>query len=739
MRNRKNMTNPIYLRRICSVFDAKLAEAAEAVVGPDMMFRDKFSDNLKDSHFAKIVTIAIGRALPKPPRFVWSTGRKRDRDAAMGAARGKTNFTMCVEWPGPLPSRAFKARVCAPRGNGFSVHLSAGPYDLLTKKGRVCKQAWAGTVSVLTSVRNYCDALAHASVRSDALTLARHRAFIAPRLIGGCILLAVLPIYLALRGAPGLLEIEGFAWIAASIVPAYVLSRTGRYEIANVMSAAALCAAVTAIAWQTGGIRSFAVAWLIIPLLEGALSGSRRTLAAAAVLVVISAVSLFLRADAGSLGESVNAELALAGFAFAALYGCGLAWASESLLSKGVGLLHAEEARYRILVRHMTEAITRHGRNGDVNFASPVSKDVFGIGAEDLLGKGLFDRVHVADRPAYLGALADAAAGETRSLEFRVRAGRNGSNFAWVEMRCRPLDDIRSTTGGREVVAVIRDIGGRKRQEEALNEANAALERANAGKNRFLATMSHELRTPLNAIIGFSEMLSGDVMMPSTERRREYARLINNSGRHLLAVVNGILDMSKMESGNFEITPEPFAPGPIVLGSCDILKLKAQERGVSLDLAIADDLPDLTADPRALSQIMINLVSNAIKFTDRGGKVKVGVRRDGAFIAFSVEDTGIGVNEDDLPRLGEAFFQARASYDRRHDGTGLGLSIVKGLVDLHGGRADIRSRVGEGTCVTVRLPIGDDDSCAAAAPILLEPKLNDRPALMAGEQVRKSA
>jgi cell cycle sensor histidine kinase DivJ len=594
-------------------------------------------------------------------------------------------------------------------------------------------------VSVLTSARNYFDALAHASARPDALTLARHRAFIAPRLAGSCILLAVLPIYLALRGVPGLLEIEGFAWIVASIVLAYFLSRTGRYEIANVMSAAALCAAVTAIAWQTGGIRSFAVVWLVIPPLEAALSGSRRVLAAAAALAAVAAVSLCLGADSGSTGQSVGAWPALAAFASAALYCTGLAWTSESLLGKGVGLLQAEEARYRMLARHMTDVITRHGRNGDVTFASPVSEDVFGIGAPELLGKGLFDRIHVADRPAYLGALADAAAGDTRSLEFRVRTGRNGATFAWVEMRCRPLDDARSTAGGCEVVAVLRDIGGRKRQEEALSETGAALERANAGKNRFLATMSHELRTPLNAIIGFSEMLSSDVLAPSMERRREYARLINNSGRHLLAVVNGILDMSKMESGNFEITPEPFAPGPIVLGSCDILKLKAQERGVALDLAIPDDLPDLTADPRALSQIMINLVSNAIKFTDRGGRVKVGVRRDGAYIAFSVEDTGIGVNEDDLPRLGEAFFQARASYDRRHDGTGLGLSIVKGLVDLHGGKADIRSRIGEGTCVTVRLPIGGDGPCAAAAPILLEPKLNDRPALMAGEQVRKSA
>jgi two-component system, cell cycle sensor histidine kinase DivJ len=264
---------------------------------------------------------------------------------------------------------------------------------------------------------------------------------------------------------------------------------------------------------------------------------------------------------------------------------------------------------------------------------------------------------------------------------------------------------------------VLRDISERKTQERALEIAQAESQRANAAKSRFLATMSHELRTPLNAIIGFSEMLTNASIPLDEPRRLEYATLINDSGRHLLSVVNGILDMSKMESGNFEIAPEPFAAAAAISNCCDLLALKAQEAGVEVKTRVAAGLPDLVADRRAFNQILINLVSNAIKFTPRGGSVAVGARCEGAMLALTVEDTGVGIGEDDLPRLGEAFFQARASYDRRHDGTGLGLSIVKGLVNLHDGDMAIKSRLGEGTRVTVRLPL--ERESRAADPVRL--------------------
>jgi cell cycle sensor histidine kinase DivJ len=193
--------------------------------------------------------------------------------------------------------------------------------------------------------------------------------------------------------------------------------------------------------------------------------------------------------------------------------------------------------------------------------------------------------------------------------------------------------------------------------------------------------------------------------MIDAKRRVEYAGLINESGTHLLSVVNGILDMSKIETDNFEITPEPFDAAKVVANCCDILALRARDAGVILERLVADNLPEIVADKRALSQILLNLISNAIRFTDRGGKILVGARAEAAAITFVVEDNGVGISDTDLARVGEPYFQAGTAYDRRHGGTGLGLSIVKGLVRLHGGEFSIRSRVGEGTRITVSLPL----------------------------------
>jgi cell cycle sensor histidine kinase DivJ len=240
--------------------------------------------------------------------------------------------------------------------------------------------------------------------------------------------------------------------------------------------------------------------------------------------------------------------------------------------------------------------------------------------------------------------------------------------------------------------------------------------------------MSHELRTPLNAIIGFSEMLTKeDSLLIGPERRHEYAHLINESGHHLLSVVNGILDMSKIETGNFEIRPEKFAPRHVIGDACDLLRHRAREAGIDLVTRLPERLPEITADKRALNQVMLNLLSNAIKFTDRGGKVTVSARAQesiiGPTVAVTVEDTGVGIGPDDLPRVGDPFYQARSSYNRRHDGTGLGLSIVKGLLALHGGDLDIVSRLGEGTRVTFRLPLDCESARSADAPSAIEPSM----------------
>jgi two-component system, cell cycle sensor histidine kinase DivJ len=561
--------------------------------------------------------------------------------------------------------------------------------------------------------------LVHPSAQHDALTAARHRAFIAPRLLGSVVALASFPAYLIARGAPGAIELLIFAWLVAPILTAYFLSRTGRYESAHVLSSLALTGLVTVVAVLTGGIASFAAIWLVVVPLEAALSASRRVvaiacslaLAAAGLLALCWSLDLLPRPEAGGY-----AGLAAVGIVSAALYAAGLALGAEALARTSFWLLYAEEDRYRLLARNMTDVIIRCGRDGAVRFVSPAAAPLLGCSTTALHGHGLFDRVHVADRPAYLSALGDAAAlGETRSVEFRVRReaaggdGRPAPQFVWIEMRCQPLEQAASPADGqdrREVVAVLRDVTDRKRQAQALEDARAEAERASAAKSRFLATMSHELRTPLNAIIGFSDMLRKEPgLMIDAARRLEYVGLINDSGRHLLAVINGILDMSKIEIGRFEITPEPFAPSQVVAGCCDLMMLQAREAGVGLRKIAPEDLPELIADKRAVNQILLNLLSNAIRFTDRGGTVTISVRGEATAVTFAVEDNGVGIGEEDLARVGEPYFQARAAYDRRHGGTGLGLSIVKGLVRLHGGEFGIRSRLGEGTRVTVRLPL----------------------------------
>jgi two-component system, cell cycle sensor histidine kinase DivJ len=602
-------------------------------------------------------------------------------------------------------------------------------------------------VGLFAPIRNYVDTLVHPSARQDPLTASRHRAFIAPRLFGSLAALAAFPVYATTHGAPSALELLVMSWLVAPILIAYFLSRTGQYESAHVLSSLALTGLVTVVAAKTGGMGSFAAIWLVIVPLEAALSGSRRVVAlgstfalgAAGLLLITQGLDLL---PVGVPAEQAQAALAALGIVSASLYAAGLALGAESLARTSFWLLYAEEDRYRLLARNMTDVIARHSRNGAVRFVSPAAEQLFGVSTQELLGQGLFDRVHVGDRPAYLTALADSAAlGENRSVEFRVRrdppepANNTAPQFVWIEMRCRAVDRAigdHHAAQECEVVAVMRDITHRKEQEQTLEDARAEAERANLAKSRFLATMSHELRTPLNAIIGFSEMLTKEgSLMIGPDRRYEYAHLIYESGHHLLSVVNGILDRSKIEAGNFEIMPELFAPGQVIDDCCNLLTFKARQTGIDLVVRLPGNLPEVVADKRSLSQIMLNLLSNALKFTDRGGSVTVSAKAEGAAIVIAVEDTGVGIDAEDLPRIGDPFFQARSSYDRRHDGTGLGISIVKGLLDLHGGEMQIASRPGQGTCVTIHLPIDCERTrkrAIAAKVARLSPRAAQEPA-----------
>ena len=572
-------------------------------------------------------------------------------------------------------------------------------------------------IVLLEPIRAYIDALVHPSARSDVLAVSRHRAFIAIRLLVGLIVFATVPVHLAARGAPTLIEALVFAALLSPLLVVAYLSRTGNFERAHVLSAGVMTAIVSLVAAATGGIVSFVMPWLAVIPFEATLSTSRRVVLTTIGFAVSAALLLWGFGVAGLLpqpGYPIGSITHLAGVLSAALYAGAIAVGASALARGSERVKLITDSRYHLLAQNITDVITRHSRNGAVTFVSPAAERLVGVPAAALMVHGLFERVHVADRPAFLTALTDAARGRAASVAYRLRRGplaadgeaEAAPHFIWVETRCRMLDRGKGMDAGAgEVVAVTRDITRNKEDALELERAHAEAERANEAKSRFLATVSHELRTPLNAIIGFSEMLTNERAFDlDLARRQDYARVIRESGQHLLAVVNSILDVSRIEAGHFEIDPEPLAIGPLAESCYEMMLLRAEQTGVSLDLDIVPDLPEVVADKIAVRQVLINLISNAVKFTPSGGSVKISVRAAGPDLLLSVTDTGIGISEADLAQVGNPFFQAASAYDRPYEGTGLGLSVVKGLIDLHGGSFEIKSRIGEGTRVLVRLP-----------------------------------
>jgi two-component system, cell cycle sensor histidine kinase DivJ len=256
------------------------------------------------------------------------------------------------------------------------------------------------------------------------------------------------------------------------------------------------------------------------------------------------------------------------------------------------------------------------------------------------------------------------------------------------------------------VVTQSRDISHEQHLREEAARKAAEAESANDAKSRFLAAVSHELRTPLNAILGFSDILIGEYFGKlENDRQREYVGLIRQSGAHLLSVVNTMLDMSKIEAGRYELLVEPFSIGQSIQACEAMLGLQAREKNLTLTSRVQRGLGEIVADQRAVQQVLINLVGNAIKFTDAGGVVSIDAAASGNMLKLTVSDTGIGIPADKLANLGQPFVQVQNEYTRRYEGTGLGLSLVKGLVALHGGSFAISSVQGEGTAITILIPL----------------------------------
>jgi two-component system cell cycle sensor histidine kinase PleC len=278
------------------------------------------------------------------------------------------------------------------------------------------------------------------------------------------------------------------------------------------------------------------------------------------------------------------------------------------------------------------------------------------------------------------------------------------------------LHEQKLVEGEKRQIATIDDL--RKSQEalqlqtdeladlaEKYAKEKTRAEDANQAKSKFLANMSHELRTPLNAIIGFSEIMEAAMFGPlGAEKYREYCRDIHESGQYLLEVINDVLDMSKIEAGGIRLAREDVALDPVLADCLRVVSQRASEKHLNLDSHITGDI-HLKADRRALKQIALNLLANAVKFTPEGGSVTVHGRLRGGMVSVAIEDNGIGIPKDALHKLGRPFEQVESQLTKRHQGSGLGLAIAKSLAEMHGGAMRIRSTLGQGTTVLVRLPV----------------------------------
>lgn len=311
----------------------------------------------------------------------------------------------------------------------------------------------------------------------------------------------------------------------------------------------------------------------------------------------------------------------------------------------------------------------------------------------DLTGRSLGHLVAEGDLPALAKALH--AASHDGQSQVYVTTPHDADGWLDITLRAR---------GDGRLVAAVRDAREQFAREKRLEAERVTAEQQNAGKSRFLANMSHELRTPLNAIMGFSDIMRQRLFGPMGDRYGEYAELIHESGTHLLELINDVLDMSKIEAERFELAIESFDARDAIAAVLRLMRGQADRAGVHLRGVLPIAPLNADADRRAVKQIALNLISNALKFTPRNGSVTVTVQGDGDTLELIVADTGVGIARDDLERLGRPFEQA-GDAEQRAAGSGLGLSLVRAFARLHGGDMTVESAVGEGTSVTVRLPV----------------------------------
>jgi cell cycle sensor histidine kinase DivJ len=524
----------------------------------------------------------------------------------------------------------------------------------------------------------------------------------AKALAGCCLVLG----FVGLVGRPDL--VEGLA-IAGLTAPA-VLALLGLTRIPlPLLEQAGLAVSAVLIGYLavlTGGVVSPLVVWFALVPAEAALAGGRPAvvragLVAGAVLLVVATIQGLGALPASRLTLPVWEVYVVS--VLAALVQAVLVAAAAQDRQRAADMAAAEgAAMYRFLADNAMDLITRHSSDGRISFASPASIALLGRPPAEIEGLAPVSLTHPDDLKAMQAAFIESAYfGRAGTAEVRLK--HKCGDFVWAEVRCRPA--ARGKGEPADIVAVTRDISERKAQEQALVEARDAAMAASRAKTAFLANMSHELRTPLNAIIGFSEVMTREIFGPvGSPRYQEYARLIHESGGHLLELINGVLDMSKIEAGKFELFEELFDLEEVAGQAVRFVKLQADRAGVAISMNVSPAARQIFADKRAIKQMLVNLLSNGVKFTPRGGRVSIAAHADATGVEILVRDTGTGISAADLEKLGRPFEQVEGPQTRSKEGTGLGLALVKSLAAMHGGEAVLESVLGEGTLVRLRLP-----------------------------------
>ena len=370
-------------------------------------------------------------------------------------------------------------------------------------------------------------------------------------------------------------------------------------------------------------------------------------------------------------------------------------WQDISERKRAEDNLRLSQSSLPVLMEQAADGILIADQQGRFVDANPVVCELLGYTREELL------RIHVRDTYALEEVdVADRRLAELHArkpLRFERRLRRKDGTFVPVEINAKMLADGRTQ-------AIVRDVTERQRAEQELRQARLLAESADHARSAFLASMSHELRTPLNAIIGFSELLEDQTGGPLTERQQKYVRNILLSGRHLLDLITGVLDLTLVEAGHLALQLKQFEVNEALRGMHSLVGALAEKKRLTLTLDVEDSLPAITADEPKFKQIVYHLLSNAIKFTAEGGRVRLGARRTSDGLEVAVADTGAGIAPDVRERLFAPFERADDSSARAEQGPGLGLALTRKLVELHGGRISVESEVGRGSTFTFLLP-----------------------------------